>query len=164
MSLQVGDKAPDFSLYASEKQLVHLRDFRGRHVVLLFYPLAFTGTCTKELCSTRDDIGIYNDLDAEVLAISIDTPQSLARYKAEYQFNFTLLSDFNKEVIRAYDVMYEEFSLGMRGVAKRSVFLIDPDGYIRYMEILENAGQMPDLTGLQDALRRMRVAGVNRIN
>ncbi|HJW28541.1 MAG TPA: redoxin domain-containing protein [Saprospiraceae bacterium] len=158
MALHTGDKAPDFSLYSSDKQLVHLQDFRGKNVVLLFFPLAFTGTCTAELCSTRDDIGIYRDLEAEILAISIDTPQSLARYKQEYQFNFTLLSDFNKEVIRAYDVMYEEFSVGLRGVAKRAVFLIDPEGIIRYMEVLEKAGNMPDLPALQEALRNLQMA------
>src|SRR4030095_5821222 len=113
MPLRIGDKAPDFSLYSSEKELIHLHDFKGRNVVLLFFPLAFTSTCTKELCSTRDDLAIYNELNAEILAISTDTPQSLARYKTDNQFNFKLLSDYNKEVIRAYDVIYEEYSLGM---------------------------------------------------
>lgn len=158
MALHVGDKAPEFALYSSEKELIRLQDLRGKHVVLLFYPLAFTSTCTKELCSTRDDMEIYNELDAVVLGISIDTPQSLARYKADNQFNFLLLSDFNKQVIRAYDVVYEEWSLGMRGVGKRAVFLVDPEGFIRYMEVLENASLMPDLQGLQSALRNVKVA------
>ena len=156
MALQIGDVAPDFSLYSSEKHLVHLQELRGKPVALLFFPLAFTSTCTKELCSTRDDIDIYRDLDAEILAISTDSPQSLARYKQDNNFNFTLLSDFNKEVIRAYDVMYEEFSLGMRGVAKRAVFVIDAEGIIRYMEVLEAAGHMPDLLALQQALRSLQ--------
>lgn len=158
MSLQVGDIGPEFALYSSEKNLIRLQDLRGKSVVLLFYPLAFTSTCTKELCSTRDDMAIYNELDAVVLGISIDTPQSLARYKADNQFNFLLLSDFNKQVIRAYDVVYEEWSLGMRGVGKRAVFLVDPEGFIRYMEVLENASLMPDLEGLQLALRNVQVA------
>lgn len=153
MALQIGDKAPDFSLYSSEKKLIHLQDFRGKNVVLLFFPLAFTSTCTKELCATRDDLDFYRDLDAEVFAISTDSPQSLARYKHEHEFNFTLLSDYNKEVIRAYDTMYEEYSLGMRGVAKRSVFLIDREGIIRHTEVLEVAGNMPDLPALQEALK-----------
>lgn len=156
MALQIGDKAPDFSLYSSEKQLVHLQDYRGRNVVLLFFPLAFTSTCTKELCSTRDDLDFYRILDAEVFGISTDTPQSLARYKKDHDFNFVLLSDYNKEVIRAYDTMYEEYSLGMRGVAKRSVFLIDREGIIRHMEVLEVAGDMPDLPALQDALKSLQ--------
>jgi peroxiredoxin len=140
MPLRIGDKAPDFSLYSSEKELIHLHDFKGRNVVLLFFPLAFTSTCTKELCSTRDDMSTYNELNAEVLAISTDTPQSLARYKTDNQFNFKLLSDYNKEVIRAYDVIYEEYSLGMKGVAKRAVFVIDAEGIIRHLEVLEIAG------------------------
>jgi peroxiredoxin len=156
MALQVGDIAPDFSLYSSEKHSIHLHELRGKPVALLFFPLAFTSTCTKELCSTRDDIDIYRGLDAEILAISTDSPQTLARYKQDNNFNFTLLSDYNKDVIRAYDVMYEEFSLGMRGVAKRAVFVIDPEGIIRYMEVLEVAGQMPDLPALQQALRSLQ--------
>jgi len=156
MALQIGDIAPDFSLYSSEKKLVHLHELRGQTVVLLFYPLAFTSTCTKELCSTRDDISIYEELGTHILAISTDSPQTLARYKQDNNFNFTLLSDYNKDVIRAYDVIYEEFTLGMRGVAKRAVFIIDPEGIIRYIEVLEVAGHMPDLPGLQNALRKLQ--------
>lgn len=157
MSLRIGDKAPDFSLYSSDKQLVHLHDYAGRNVVLLFFPLAFTSTCTKELCSTRDDMSIYNDLDTEVLGISIDSPQTLNRYKAEHQLNFQLLSDFNKEAIRAYDVIYEEFSLGMKGVGKRAVFVIDAAGVIRYIEVLESAGNLPDLQAVQNAVRQLQL-------
>lgn len=157
MPLRIGDKAPDFSLYSSEKELIHLHDFKGRNVVLLFFPLAFTSTCTKELCSTRDDMSTYNGLNAEVLAISTDTPQSLARYKTDNAFNFKLLSDYNKEVIRAYDVIYEEYSLGMKGVAKRAVFVIDAEGIIRHMEVLEIAGNMPDLPAIQASLRQMQL-------
>ena len=158
MPLHPGDKAPEFSLYSSDKELIHLNDFKGKNVVLLFFPLAFTSTCTKELCSTRDDIAIYNELDTEVLGISIDTPQSLKQYKSEYQLNFKLLSDFNKETIRAYDVIYEEFSLGMKGVGKRAVFVIDSEGIIRYMEVLEMAGNLPDLPAVQNAVRQLQLA------
>ncbi len=156
MPLHIGDIAPDFSLYSSEKQLVHLYQLRGKPVVLLFFPLAFTNTCTKELCMTRDDLAIYQDLNAAILAISVDSPQTLARYKQDNNFNFTLLSDFNKETIRAYDVMYEEFTLGMRGVAKRAVFVIDPEGTIQYIEVLEVAGHLPDMVALQKALRSLQ--------
>ncbi len=156
MSIQPGDKAPDFSLYSSEKELIHLSDFAGHPVVLLFFPLAFTSTCTKELCATRDDIHIYEGLKAEILAISVDSPQSLARYKQDYNLNFRLLSDFNKEVIRAYDVMYEEFSLGMSGVAKRAVFVLDGEGIICHAEVLEKAGKMPDLDAVQKSLRTLQ--------
>jgi peroxiredoxin len=158
MAVQIGDVAPDFSLYSSDKQLVHLRELRGEPVVLLFFPLAFTSTCTHELCGARDDMPVYEELHAQVLAISTDSPQTLARYKQDNNFNFLLLSDYNKEVIRSYDVMYEEFSLGMKGVAKRAVFLIDPEGIIRYREILEIAGHLPDMAELQKALRYLHVA------
>lgn len=145
-------------MYSSEKELIHLHDYKGRNVVLLFFPLAFTSTCTKELCATRDDISIYNELETEVLGISVDSPQTLARYKSEYQLNFKLLSDFNKDTMKAYDVMYEEFSLGMKGVAKRAVFLIDAEGAIRHMEVLEISGNMPDLKAVQNAARQLQIA------
>lgn len=155
MSLRIGDKAPDFSLYSSEKELIHLHDFQGKNLVLLFFPLAFTSTCTKELCAARDDMAIYNELNTEVLGISIDTVHALARFKAENQLNFKLLSDFNKEVIRAYDVIYEEYNFGMRGVAKRAVYIIDGEGIIRHIEVLEIAGQLPDLNVVKETLRSL---------
>lgn len=158
MALRIGDRAPDFSLYSSEKELIHLHDYLGRNVVLLFFPLAFTSTCTRELCATRDDISIYNELNTEVFGISIDTPQTLNKYKEENQFNFKLLSDFNKEVIRAYDAIYEEYSLGMKGVAKRAVYVIDSEGIIRHAEVFENSGQMPDLEAIKEFLRNMALA------
>lgn len=158
MSINIGDKAPDFSLYSSEKQLVHLADFKGRNVVLLFFPLAFTNTCTKELCATRDEMEVYNALDTEVLGISIDTPQSLARYKQDHQFNFTLLSDFNKDTIKAYDAIYEQFGHNMKGVGKRAAFVIDGEGIVRYAEVLEDAGKIPDFDAIQNALRNFQTA------
>jgi|SRR5688500_17752089 len=157
MSLRIGDKAPDFSLYSSEKELIHLHDLQGKNVVLLFFPLAFTSTCTKEMCVTRDDLSVYNNLNTEVFGISIDTIHSLARYKEDLQLNFKLLSDFNKEVIRSYDVMYEEYGYGMKGVAKRAVYVIDGEGIIRHIEVLEKAGQMPDLEATKEAIRGLAV-------
>jgi len=155
MPLQPGQPAPDFALYSDEKQLTRLSDLRGRPVVLLFFPLAFTSTCTKELCATRDDIDRYRDLDALVFGISTDSPQTLARYRQEYNLPFNLLSDYNKEAITAYDAIYAQFSLGMRGVARRAVFVIDGTGIIRHMEVLENAGELPDLEAAQNAVREL---------
>ncbi|HCS20663.1 MAG TPA: peroxiredoxin [Bacteroidetes bacterium] len=153
--LKIGDKAPDFTLYDSDKKEVKLSSFLGSNVVILFFPLAFTSTCTTELCSVRDDISAYQNLNATVLAISIDTPHTLARYKEEQKLNMPLLSDFNKEVSAAYGSQYAEFVLGMRGVAKRSAFVIDKDGIIRYEEVLENAGQIPDLEAVKTTLSRL---------
>jgi peroxiredoxin len=156
MSIKIGDTAPDFALYSSEKELIHLSGFRGKNVVLLFFPLAFTTTCTREMCSTRDDMADYNALGAEVLGISIDTPQSLARYKQDLGLNFKLLSDFNKETIRAYDAVYEQFGHNMRGVGKRAAFVIDGEGIVRYAEVLENAGNLPDFDAVKNAIRNFQ--------
>lgn len=152
MSIKVGDKAPNFTLYASDKSEVSLSDYKGQNVVLLFFPLAFTGVCTTELCSMRDDIGTYEQLDAQILAVSVDTLFSLAKFKEEEQYNFPLLSDFNKVVSRSFNVLYEEFVMGMKGVAKRSAFVIDGGGIIRYAEVLESAGDLPNFEGVKGTL------------
>ena len=155
MSVNVGDKAPSFSLYSSDKKAVSLKDYEGKNVVLLFFPLAFTSVCTDELCSMRDNIAQYNGADANVLAVSVDTPQTLAKFKAELGLNFPLLSDFNKETSRAYGALYEEFVMGMRGVSKRSAFVIDKNGVVRYSEVLENAGSLPNFEAVRETLRKL---------
>lgn len=152
MSLKIGDTAPLFSLFSSEKKEVKLEQLRGRQVVLLFFPFAFTSTCTKELCSVRDEIAAYNSINSEVLAISVDSPYTLAKYKEEQGLNFTLLSDFNKEVSTAYHCIYPMFGMGMKGVSKRAAFLIDEDGIIQYAEVLENASEIPNLTAIKKLL------------
>jgi peroxiredoxin len=152
MSLKIGQQAPGFTLYDSAKNKVSLEDFKGKKVVLLFFPLAFTSTCTKELCDTRDNIGLYNDLDAVVMAISVDSLQTLAKFKEEQRLNFTLLSDFNKDVSRAYDTIYETFGYGMKGVSKRSAFVVDREGMLQYVEVLDNASEIPDFNAVRAAL------------
>jgi glutaredoxin-dependent peroxiredoxin len=152
MSLEIGQQAPGFTLYDTTKNKISLDDLKGKKVVLLFFPLAFTSTCTKELCDVRDNIGLYNDLDAEVFGISVDALQSLAKFKEEQRLNFTLLSDFNKEVSRAYDTIYETFSYNMKGVSKRSAFVIDRQGKLQYVEVLENAGEIPDFVAVRAVL------------
>ncbi len=152
MNLQAGDNAPDFSLYSSEKEKISLSDFRDKNVVLLFFPLAFTSVCTKELCNVRDNIGLYNNSKAKVIAISVDSPQTLAKFKEDQHLNFPLLSDFNKEVSAVYGSLYENFSLDMKGVSKRSAFVIDRQGIVRYVEVLENAGEEPNYTAIENCL------------
>jgi glutaredoxin-dependent peroxiredoxin len=151
-SISAGQQAPDFSLYDSDKQQVHLADYKGKNVLLLFFPAAFTGTCTKELCAMRDNIAAYNEANAQVLGISVDSPFTLAKYKEDQHLNFPLLSDFNKEVSTAYGAIYDTFVLGMRGVSKRSAFVIDKDGVIRYAEVLEKATDLPDFEAIQKTL------------
>ena len=155
MALKTGETAPDFTLYSSEKQQVTLADLRGKNVLLLFFPLAFTSTCTAELCSVRDDLKSYNDVNAIVFGISVDAPQTLARFKEELGLNFTLLSDFNKEVSTAYNAIYEVFSVGLRGVSKRAAFVIDHQGKVRYAEVLENASELPNFDAIRSVLTNL---------
>ncbi|MBL0269147.1 MAG: redoxin domain-containing protein [Chitinophagaceae bacterium] len=152
MSLQTGTPAPDFTLFSSDKEKVTLSELKGQPVVLLFFPLAFTSVCTAELCSVRDSLDWYNNVEAKVFGISVDSLQTLARFKEDQQLNFTLLSDFNKEASRAYGSIYEEFGFNMKGVSKRSAFVIDGEGIIRYAEVLENAGEQPDFNQIRAVL------------
>lgn len=151
----VGEKAPDFELYNSEKKLVKLNDFIGqKKVLLLFFPVAFTSVCTKELCGVRDQIGIYQNDDVQVLGISVDSVFTLAKYKEEQSLSYPLLSDFNKNVSQAYGTIYESFTdMGMKGVSKRSAFIINKEGIIDYCEILENAGLIPDFEAITKLLQ-----------
>lgn len=152
MALSLGDLAPDFKLYSTEKKEISLSDYKGKKVVVLFFPLAFTGVCTTELCSLRDDIASYDGLDAEILAISVDTPFTLGKFKEEQKLPFQLLSDFNKTTSEAYGALYETFVLGLKGVSKRSAFVVDSEGILTYIEILENAGQVPNFELVKAAL------------
>jgi len=155
MTLKIGDKAPDFTLRDSDTKEVSLNDYKGKNLVVLFFPLAFTGVCTTELCSMRDNMAKYQALNAEIVAISVDSPFTLAKFKEEQQLNFPLLSDFNKTTSRAYGSLYEDFVLEMKGVSKRSAFVVNADGIIRYAEVLENAGELPNFAMLEEALASM---------
>ncbi len=155
MAIHVGDKAPDFTLRSSDKTLVSLKNYRGQNVVLLFFPLAFTGVCTKELCLMRDSLSEYERLNAQLLAISVDSLFALDKWKQEQLFNFPLLSDFNKTVSKKYGVLYKDFVFEMKGVAKRSAFVIDREGIVRYAEVLDNAGELPNFEAIQQTLKNL---------
>lgn len=148
MKIEIGQAAPDFTLYDSAKDKVTLSELRGQNVLLLFFPLAFTSTCTAELCSVRDNISFYNNVNAKVFGISVDSLHTLAKYKENQNLNFTLLSDFNKDVSSLYGSIYEMFGYNMKGVSKRSAFVIDKEGIVRYAEILENAGEQPNFKNI----------------
>lgn len=156
MSFQPGKPAPDFTLFDSEKKQLSLSSLKGQNVLLLFFPLAFTSTCTKELCSVRDSLEWYNNVDAKVIGISVDSLHTLSKYKEEQKLNFTLLSDFNKEVSTLYDTIYEMFGYNMKGVSKRSAFIIDKQGVIRYAEVLDNAGEIPDFNTIKEVLLKLK--------
>lgn len=152
MKLSAGDQAPIFELYNTQKQLVNLNDLKGKTVVLLFFPAAFTSTCTKELCSVRDELSWYNNLNAIVFGISTDAVYSLIKYKAEQDLNFELLADFNKEVSGWYGAQYDLFSFGMKGVSRRAAFVIDKKGIITYAEVLKSASELPDFEKVKNAI------------
>ncbi len=151
----VGMPAPDFTLYDSDKNKVTLSEQKGESVLLLFFPLAFTSTCTTELCTIRDNLGWYNQVRANVFGISVDSLYSLKVFKKEQNLNFPLLSDFNKEASLLYGVLYEKFSYGMKGVSKRASFVIDKEGVIQFEEVLENAGLLPDFLKINQALESL---------
>ncbi|HMU09965.1 MAG TPA: peroxiredoxin [Ferruginibacter sp.] len=152
MSIETGKPAPDFTLFDSDKNKITLSDFRGKNVLLLFFPQAFTSTCTKELCAVRDDISRYSNANAQVLGISVDSVFTLKKYKEDQHYNFPLLSDFNKEVSALYNSLYTTWILEMKGVSKRSAFVIDKSGIVRYAEVLEAAGQVPDFNAINKVL------------
>lgn len=144
MALQKGNQAPDFKLFSSELKEVSLSDFKGKKVILHFFSLAFTGVCTTQLCTMRDDFGFYEGINAVVLGISVDSPFVLAKFKEEGQYQFPLLSDFNKEVSSVYAGSYEDFAFNLNGVSKRAAFVIDEEGKIIYAEVLESVQDLPD--------------------
>jgi peroxiredoxin len=156
MTITVGQQAPDFSLFDSDKNNVNLTDFTGKNVLVLFFPLAFTGVCTKELCSIRDNISIYNEANAQVLGISVDSLFVLDKFKKEQNLNFPLLSDFNKAASKAFDVLYETFpAFEMQGVSKRAAFVIDKEGIVQYAEICATPGELPNFEAIQKKLEEL---------
>ncbi|MGE0494804.1 MAG: peroxiredoxin [Vulcanimicrobiota bacterium] len=152
MSVGTNVKAPDFELVSNKNEKVRLSEqLKNGPVVLAFFPMAFTGVCTQEMCEFRDGMADFGSLKAQVYGISVDSRFSLDVFAQKNNLEFPLLSDFNKEAATAFDVLYEDF-LGMRGVAKRSVFVIGTDGMIRYAWVSENAGVKPDLEEVKAAL------------
>lgn len=155
MKIEVGIQAPDFTLHDTEKIAVKLSEQKGNNVLLLFFPLAFTSVCTKELCSVRDNIGMYDNVNAKVFGISVDSPQTLAKFKTDQHLNFTLLSDFNKEASHAFGCLYDVFSGWMKGVSKRSAFVIDKNGTVKYSEVLEKASDLPNFEAINTTLQEL---------
>jgi peroxiredoxin len=153
MSIQVGQQAPDFTLFDSDKNKVTLSSLSGSPVVILFFPLAFTGVCTKELCSVRDNIAAYNQTNAKVIGISVDSLFTLAKFKEDQQLNFTLLSDFNRSAVSSYGVLYDVFpAFEMEKVSKRAAFVVDAQGIVRYAEVCATPGDLPNFAAIQETL------------
>ena len=155
----VGKKAPLFTaaavLNGMEKKEISLTDYKGKNVVILFFPLAFTGVCTAELCNIRDNYNVYTSLNAEVIGISVDSLFVLEKFKNSENYNFDLLSDFNKTASKDYDTLYETFAFGMQGVSKRSAFVVDKNGILQYAEVLEDAGKQPNFDDIKACLEKI---------
>ncbi len=159
MALAVGSQAPDFALStitADGPKLVKLSEHRGKNVVLLFFPMAFTGVCTEEFCSLSQGLDDYTNLNAEVIGISGDNPFAQANWAEKEGIKVTLAADYEHEVTKAYDIAYDSFlpdmNLPMGGVAKRSAFIVDKDGVIQYAESSDNPKQLPDFDAIKAKL------------
>ena len=151
--IEVGNKAPDFTLVNQDREKITLSDHKGENVVLAFYPGAFTGGCTQEMCSIRDEIAELEDLSARIFGISVNDPFSNKAFHEENVLNFPLLCDYSREVVKMYDVYHEDFA-GLDGytVAKRSVFILDSMGVVRYKWVTENPGVMPPYEEIKQQL------------
>jgi peroxiredoxin len=151
MAAELGSKAPDFTLTNQDRQPVTLSEQRGKPVVLAFFPAAFSSVCQKEMCTFRDSMARLGTAEAQVYGVSVDTFFTLKAFQDQQKLNFSLLSDFNKQAIRDYGVFNEDM-IGLKGIAKRAVFVIDKDGIVRHREVLEDARNEPDYEKVFGAL------------
>jgi peroxiredoxin len=154
MAINIGSKAPDFTLFDTNNKSRSLSEFRGKNIVLAFYPGAFTGVCTKELCTFRDAMSNFNNLNAQVVGISVDAPFANKAFATQNNLQFPLLSDYSREVSKEYGGVHEDFA-GMKGysASKRAVFIIDADGTVKYAWVSENPGVEPDYNAITQALK-----------
>ncbi len=151
--MDIEDQAPDFELPSTEGKKVRLKEELGKgNILLLFYPFAFSSVCTAEMCSIRDGMTEFTAVKAKVFGISVDSPYAQKAWVQQLNLNFPLLSDFNKEVSKAYAVLYEDLG-GFKGVAKRSAFVLDREGIIRYKWVSEDPEKLPDLEAIKKVLQ-----------
>ena len=156
MAVEVGQRAPDFTLYDSNNQQRALSEFKGKNVVLAFFPGVFTGTCTTEMCTLRDHSDRFNSLNAQVLGISVDPTFSQKAWAAQHNLEFPILSDYSREVIKQYDVEFPNLA-GLEGytAADRAVFVLDKEGVVRYKWLAPNLGTEPDYDEIRGALGQL---------
>ena len=146
--VNVGDKAPDFTLKAHDKSDVTLSSYLGSRVILAFYPAAFTGVCTEQICTIADVLPLGHSTNCQMLGISVDSPFANSEFRKQNNIEYPLLSDVNREVISAYGVTFENFAIDGYTVAQRSVFVVEEDGAIGYAWYAENPGIEPDYDAL----------------
>jgi peroxiredoxin len=154
MAVNVGNKAPEFTLFDNDKKPRSLTEFRGKAVVLAFYPGAFTGVCTKELCAFRDAMSNFNHLNAQVVGVSVDSPFANKAFATQNNLQFPLLSDYTREASKMYGGVHEDFA-GITGysASKRAVFIVDANGSVKYTWVSENPGIEPDYNAITQALK-----------
>jgi len=152
--MKIGEKAPDFKLVTTTMKSITNKDFKDKNVVLLFFPLAFTSVCTQEMCVASDDMNAYKDLDAEIIGISVDSPFVLQKFGEENKIGFTLASDFDRSASKAFDTLFEDDFLGLTGFSKRSAYVIDKEGIIRYAETTDGKS-LPDFEKIKESLKAL---------
>ena len=152
----VGSNIPSFELPDADGKFVNISEFKGKNIVLIFYPAAFTGVCKTELCHFRDDLSKFSNMEAEVIGISVDYPFSVKEFSTTNNINFLLLCDYNKTVIKQFDIEFSDF-FNLKGytVAKRSVFIVDKAGIIQYKWIADDPGQEPDYAEIDSKISSM---------
>ncbi len=157
MALKVGAKAPEFTLFDTERKARSLSEFKGKKTVLAFYPGAFTGVCTKEVCAFRDSLSELNALNAQVVGISVDSPFANKAFAAQNNLQFPLLSDFDRQVVKNYGIELKDFA-GLKGysAAKRSVFVIDSAGVVRYSWVTDDPGVEPKYDEITKAIEALQ--------
>ena len=156
MSVEVGQKPPDFQLFDQDKKLRTLKEFEGKKVVLAFFPGAFTGGCTKEMCTFRHSMQTLNGLNAQVVGISVNDPFSNKAFAEANKLEFPILCDYGREVVKKFNVLLNDFA-GLKGytAAKRSVFILDDKGMVRYRWVSEDPGKQPDYEEIKNALAKI---------
>lgn len=156
MPLPVGARVPDVTLVDHELRPFPLAELRGRPAVIAFFPLAFTSTCTEEMCTFDADLRAYEGLGAQVVGISVDSPFVLAKFRQELGLHFPLLSDFHREAAQAFGVLRTApLGPGLRGVADRAVFVADADGTLRYVWSDTNPSRLPPFAEVRAAVERL---------
>ena len=156
MSIDVGQRVPDVALVSSERKPAKLSEYLGKPTVLLFFPGAFTGVCTKEACAVRDSMARFTGLQGQVLGISVDSPFAQKAFADANRLNFTFLSDFNRHAVKAFGIEDPTFAGGtLPGVAKRSVFVLDRTGAVRYRWVSDNPGVEPNYDEVAEAVKKV---------
>ncbi|MEJ2773187.1 peroxiredoxin [Stygiolobus sp. CP859M] len=153
---EIGEKAPDFEAVDTELKKVRLSDFRGKVVVLAFYPAVFTSVCTKEMCTFRDSMAKFNEMNAVVIGISVDPPFSNKAFKEQYKLNFIVVSDYNREIVKKYNVYWEFPALPDYILAKRAVFVVDKEGVIRYKWVSDDPTKEPPYQEIEKVVNEIR--------